>query len=178
MKAFPAIVILIILALSVLLVACTGTEPVTDPHLAEMEAVAKDLTTSIDAGLADIRAGNGNVSNALSTTNLSGVGAEAVLWKPHALLVGTLVVVISPKGIVLPRCLKIMPIVGRPDDHAFFQEANAFWAPMVSEVFRWQKRLTQRTEPSGLPLAASRYTDITYDPYTFPNRHVENTGHT
>jgi len=123
MKAFPAMVILIILASSVLLTACTSTEPVTDPQLAEMEAVAKDLTTSIDAGLADIRAGNRNASRALSTTNLSGVEAEAVLsenliqssWALSS-------VVISPKGIVLAAVPEnYAGIVGSDlSDHAFF----------------------------------------------------------
>ena len=179
MKAFPAMVILIILASSVLLTACTSTAPVTDPQLAEMEAVAKDLTTSIDAGLADIRAGNWNASRALSTTNLSGVEAEAVLsenlmhssWALSS-------VVISPKGIVLAAVPEnYAGIVGADlSDHSFFQEANASQAPMVSEVFRLAEGFDAIAQsypvfsPAGEYLG---YTDITYEPYTFLNRHVE-----
>ncbi len=177
MKIFPLAMILLILFVSVSLAGCT--HPETDPKLAEMKVVAGDLTTSINAGLIDLRAGVQNNSRALSMAGLSGQKAEAILadnlmhypWAVSSL-------VISREGIVMTA----MPgnyagIVGmnlswQPQ----FQKANTARAPVVSGVFRMTEGFNGVSQ--SYPVFSSSgeylgYTDITYAPEVFLGRYID-----
>ncbi len=178
MKAFPVALILFIMAASVLFAACTSPEPPTDPGINEMEAVAGQITMSIDAGLGDIRAGNQNTSRALSTTGPSGRNAEVVLSEnllhyPWALSS----VVISPQGIILTAVPETYAgIVGaNVSGHLHFQRANTARVPMVSGVFRMAEGFDGIAQ--SYPVFSSSgeylgYTDITYEPYVFLGSHI------
>jgi hypothetical protein len=182
MKAFPCVVILVILAASVTLAGCTIA--VTNPKTAEMKAVAGNLTASIDAGLRDLKAGVKNNSLALSTTGLSGQKAEEILalnllhypWAVSSL-------VISRDGIVMTAVPKnYAGIVGtnlswQPQ----VQKANTERVPVVSEVFRMEEGFTGISQ--SYPVFSSLgeylgYTDITYTPDTFIERHIRSTAGT
>jgi hypothetical protein len=177
MKAFPIAVILFILAASVSLAGCI--HPETNPKIAEMDAVAGQLTTSIDAGLDDLKAGIQNNSRALSTAGLSGQKAEAILAENllrHPWAISSLV--ISRDGIVMTAVPKnYAGVVGmnlswQPQ----VQKANTERVPVVSGVFRMAEGFTGISQ--SYPVFSSSgeylgYTDITYTPDAFLSRYIE-----
>ncbi len=177
MKALQVAVILCILAVSVSLTGCM--QPETSPKTAEMKVVAGQLTTSIDAGLNDLKAGIRNNSLALSTTGLSGPKAEEVLaenllhfpWAVSSL-------VISRDGIVMTAVPgNYAGVVGtnlswQPQ----VQKANTERVPVVSGVFRMAEGFTGISQ--SYPVFSSSgeylgYTDITYTPEAFLSRQIE-----
>ncbi|MEI7857161.1 MAG: cache domain-containing protein [Methanomicrobiales archaeon] len=177
MKAFHVAVILFIIAASVSLAGCTTT--VTDPKIADMKGIAKNLTVSINTDLGDLKAGIQNNSRTLSTAGLAGPGAEAVLAENlmhHPWAVSSLV--ISRDGIVTTAV---------PQNHAGMigrnlswqsqvQRANADRVPVVSTVFKMEEGFTGISQsypvfsPSGEYLG---YTDITYTADGFLGRQIE-----
>jgi hypothetical protein len=177
MKVFPLAVILLIFFVSVSLAGCT--HPETDPKLAEMKVVAGDLTTSINGGLGDLKAGIQNNSRALSTAGLSGQQAEAVLadnLMHHPWAVSSLI--ISREGIVMTAVPgNYAGVVGtnlswQPQ----FQKANMARGPVVSGVFRMVEGFNGVSQ--SYPVFSSSgeylgYTDITYAPEVFLGRYIE-----
>lgn len=171
MKVIPCLVILGILAASVLLAGCTT--PATKPETAEMNAVAEEISTSINNGLGDIKEGLRNTSRTLSATGLSGPAAGAAMsenlrYYPWTLTSFTL----SPEGIVLAAV---------PEDNAGFvsmnlsgqshvQKANADRAPTVSGVFPMVEGITAMLQTYPVFSASGEYlgyVDITYAPEVF-----------
>jgi hypothetical protein len=178
MKVFPVAMIFLVLATAVALAGCSTPE--TDPKTADMEAVAGQLTVSIDSGLGDLRAGIRNNSLSLSATNLSGREAEEILAENllhHPWAISSLV--ISRDGIVMTAV---------PENYAGMvginlswqpevRKANADRVPVVSGVFRMDEGFDGISQsypvfsPAGEYLG---YTDITYTADAFLSRHVEN----
>lgn len=177
MKAFPAVLILFVLFLAVSLAGCTHEE--TGPDIAEMEVVAGGLTTAIDAGLGELKAGIENNSRAISATGLSGRDAEAVLADNllrHPWAISSLV--ISRDGIIMTAV---------PGHYAGVVGTNLSWqpqvrkantekVPVVSGVFQMVEGFNGISQsypvfsPSGEYLG---YTDITYSPEVFLGRYIE-----
>lgn len=177
MKVFPIAVIFLILAVSLSLSGCTRTA--TDPETAEMEAVAGQLTASIDAGLTDLKAGIQNNSRTITTAGLSGQITEEVLAENllhHPWAVSSLV--ISREGIVMTAVPGNYAGVVGLDLSGQYQvrKANTERVPIVSGVFRMAEGFTGISQ--SYPVFSSSgeylgYTDITYAPDTFLARHVE-----
>jgi hypothetical protein len=177
MKVFPLTVILLIIFVFVSLAGCTHPEKDTKP--AEMKVVARQLTTSINGGLIDLKAGVKNNSRALSTAGLSGQKAEAILsdnlmhypWAVSSL-------VISQEGIVMTAVPgNYAGIVGtnlswQPQ----FQKANTVRGAVVSGVFPMAEGFNGVSQ--SYPVFSSSgeylgYTDITYEPDVFLGRYIE-----
>jgi hypothetical protein len=180
MKAFPCIVILGILAISLALAGCTST--VNDPKTAEMKLVAGNLTASINAGLGDLRTGVRNNSLALSTAGLSGKNTEEILARnlqnyPFALSS----IIISKDGIITTAVPgNYAGIVGRNISwQPQVRQANSERGPIVSGVFRMEEGFTGISQsypvfsPTGDYLG---YTDITYTPEAFIERYTRSTA--
>ncbi|MCX6701117.1 MAG: cache domain-containing protein [Methanomicrobiales archaeon] len=177
MKALPIAVILLILAVSVSLAGCT--KAATGPKTTDMELVAGQLATSIDAALGDLKAGVRNNSLALSTTGLSGRKAEVVLADNllhHPWAVSSLV--ISRDGIVMTAVPgNYAGVVGtnlswQPQ----VQTANAWRVPVVSGVFRMAEGFTGISQSYPVFSTSGEYlgyTDITYTPDAFLSRHID-----
>jgi len=177
MKVVPLIVILFILAASLSLAGCAQTS--ADPKTAQMQVVAGQLADSIDTGLGDLKAGVLNNSLALSTAGLSGQKAEAVLEKnllhyPWAV-----------SSLVISRDGMIMTVV--PENYAGVVGTNLSWQPqvqkantdrlpVVSGVFRMAEGFTGISQSSPVFSSSGEYlgyTDITYTPEAFLNRHIQ-----
>ena len=176
MKAYPIALILLILAACIAAAGCTGQTG--DPQIAGMKATAQQLTTSINAGLGDLKAGIQNNSRALSEAGLSGQNAEAILAEnllrfPWAVSS----IVISRDGIVMTAVPKnYAGMVGtnlswQPE----FQKANTARAPVVSTVFKMEEGFTGISQ--SYPVFSSSgeylgYTDITYSPEVYLERQI------
>jgi len=177
MKTYPIAVIILVLAASVAVAACTSRAG--DRETAMMDTVAQQLTASINAGLGDLKAGNQNNSRALSTAGLSGQNAEAILAKNlqrYPWAISSLV--ISRDGIIMTAVPKnYAGMVGtnlswQPQ----FQKMNAARGPTVSGVFRMVEGFTGISQ--SYPVFSSSgeclgYTDITYAPDVFLGRYIE-----
>jgi len=177
MKTYPIAVLILVLAASVAVAACTSRAG--DRETAMMDTVAQQLTASINAGLGDLKAGNQNNSRALSTAGLSGQKAEAILAKNllrYPWAISSLV--ISRDGIIMTAV---------PNNYAGmvgtnlswqpqFQKMNAARGPTVSGVFRMVEGFTGISQ--SYPVFSSSgeylgYTDITYAPDVFLGRYIE-----
>lgn len=185
MKAFHVAVILFLIVASVSLAGCTNTA--TDPKIAEMKGVAKQLTVSINNDLGDLKAGIQNNSRILSTSGLTSPNAKTALAENllrHPWAVSSLV--ISRDGIVTTAVPQnFAGMVGKnlswqPE----VQKANAERVPIVSGVFRMEEGLNGISQ--SYPVFSSTgeylgYTDITYATDVFLGRHIEpvirNTGY-
>ncbi|PKL70893.1 MAG: sodium:calcium antiporter [Methanomicrobiales archaeon HGW-Methanomicrobiales-1] len=177
MKAFHIAMILFLMVVSVSLAGCTST--VADPKITDMKAVAGQLTVSINNDLGELKAGIQNNSHVLSTTGLSGPGAEAALAENlmrHPWAVSSLV--ISRDGIVTTAV---------PRNHAGMVGMNLSWqsqvrkanterVPVVSGVFRMEEGFTGISQSYPVFSASGEYlgyTDITYPADVFLGRHIE-----
>ena len=177
MKTYPIAVLILVLAASVAVAACTSRAG--DRETAMMDTVAQQLTASINAGLGDLKAGNQNNSRALSTAGLSGQKAEDILAKNllrYPWAISSLV--ISRDGIIMTAV---------PNNYAGmvgtnlswqpqFQKMNAARGPTVSGVFRMVEGFTGISQ--SYPVFSSSgeylgYTDITYAPDVFLGRYIE-----
>ena len=177
MKTYPIAVLILVLAASVAVAACTSRAG--DRETAMMDTVAQQLTASINAGLGDLKAGNQNNSRALSTAGLSGQKAEDILAKNllrYPWAISSLV--ISRDGIIMTAVPNnYAGMVGtnlswQPE----FQKMNAARGPTVSGVFRMVEGFTGISQ--SYPVFSSSgeylgYTDITYAPDVFLGRYIE-----
>jgi len=176
MNAYAPVVILLILAATLVLAGCTA--PAADTRDADMNAAAAGLTSSIDAGLGEIKAGLKNTSAELSTTGLSGPGAEEALARnlgnyPWAFSS----IAVSKDGIVM-AAVPDNPVV-RPglnmSGRVQIDEAIAAKVPQVSRLFRMEEGTyaVSQTYPVFLPSGEYLgYIDITYPPEIFLSRYT------
>ena len=177
MKTYPIAVLILVLAASVAVAACTSRAGKRETVM--MDTVAQQLTASINAGLGDLKAGNQNNSRALSTAGLSGQKADAILAKNllrYPWAISSLV--ISRDGIVMTAVPgNYAGMVGtnlswQPQ----FQKMNAARGPTVSGVFRMVEGFTGISQ--SYPVFSSSgeylgYTDITYAPDVFLGRYID-----
>jgi len=176
MKSNRIALIILILAIFVAVAGCTG--PSGDTQIAKMEAVAAQLTTSIDAGLEDLKTGIKNNSRALSTVGLAGGETEEILaenLRHHPWAFSSLV--ISKEGVVMTAVPEnYAEIVGMDLSwQPQVQKANAERVPIVSGVFLMAEGFTGISQ--SYPVFSSSgeylgYTDITYAPDAFLGRQI------
>jgi hypothetical protein len=177
MKAFHIAMILFIIVASVSLAGCTNTA--TDPKIADMKGVAKQLTVSINNDLGDLKAGIQNNSRTLSTAGLASPYAKTALAENllrHPWAVSSLV--ISRDGIVTTAVPQ--NFAGTVGKNLSWQpevrKANTERVPIVSGVFRMEEGLNGISQ--SYPVFSSTgeylgYTDITYAADVFLGRHIE-----
>jgi len=177
MKAFHVAIICAILAVSAVLAGCSTTPAKTGTS--EMEAVAGELTASINDGLDDLKAGLKNTSDALSASGLSGSEAEAAMSENLLRYPWTLSsFTISRDGIVTAAAPKnYAGFAGTNLSwNSQFREANAKEAPMVSGVFSMVEGFTAVSQSYPIFSRSGEYlgyTDITYAPDVFLARQIE-----
>jgi hypothetical protein len=185
MKKYLVIIIMVVLAVLVSFLGCTGTE--SDMDLSgtdtktqnEMNAIADELVLSINEGLEKIDSGISNNSKILSKSGLTGYEAETVLsenllnypWAVSSL-------VISNEGIVMTA----MPgnyedIVGSDlswQDQV--QKANSEQVPIVSDAFTMAEGFTGISQSYPVFSVSGEYlgyTDMTYKPDVFIGRQIQ-----
>jgi hypothetical protein len=177
MNVLPLATILGIFVASVLVAGCSV--PATTTETADMNVAATAITTSVNTGLYDIRAGLANTSRTLAGTGLSGRHAEGALSEnlqqySYALSSWT----ISPDGIVLAAVPeKYAGFVGtNVSSQVHVQTANTRQASTVSGVTPLAEGFNAivQTYPvfseSGEYLG---YVDITYKPEIFLRQYIE-----
>lgn len=178
MKLFscPAVILLII-TVSVLAAGCLS--PVTDPEIAEMDAVSGRLIHSINGGLVDIKTGLMNNSQALAISGISGPKAEEILadnlrnypWAYSSLT-------ISREGIVMAAVPGTSRVTDGFDLSGQLQvkKAIAAEAPVVSGVYRMaegSRGISQSCPVLSLSGEYLGYTEISYAPEAFLQRYIE-----
>ncbi|MDE4907729.1 cache domain-containing protein [Methanogenium marinum] len=180
MKKILIGMVVLFLAAFVVFSGCTTQESTTqtDDTQVQMEAVADDLTTSIDSGLNDVKSGIYNNSLALSENGLSGDAAEKTLsenllnypWAQSSL-------VISKEGVVVTAVPQnYADIIG--DDLSWqsqVQTANTEQTPIVSDVFTMAEGFIGISQSYPVFSESDEYlgyTDITYSPETFLGRQI------
>ena len=177
MNVLPLVTIFGIFIASVLVAGCSV--PATKPETADMKVVATEITTSVNNGLYDIRAGLANTSRTLAGTGLSGQDAQEALSEnlqqySYALSSWT----ISPEGIVLAAAPeKYAGFVGtNVSGQKHVQTATTKQAATISGVTPLAEGFNAIVQtypvfsPSGVYLG---YVDITYKPEVFLQQYIE-----
>lgn len=174
---------ILFLAAFVIFSGCTTQESATqstqtNDTQVQMEAVAGELTQSINSGLNEVKSGNYNNSLALSENGLSGDAAEKTLsenllnypWAQSSL-------VISKEGVVLTAAPKnYADIIGEDLSwQSQVKTANTEQTPIVSDVFTMAEGFTGISQ--SYPVFSESgdylgYNDITYRPETFLGRQI------
>ena len=172
MKATPsAVILLLLLAAFLAFAGCTAPAPETKK--ADMKNVADELTSSINTGLGEMKAGLRNTSHEHSVSGLSGAKAEDALtgnlrqypWAFSSIAV-------SRDGIVTaaaPGSPEVQPGLNM-SGRVQVEEANAAQAPHIGSVFRMAEGPSAVSQsypvfsPTGEYLG---YINITYAPETF-----------